>query len=235
MEKIKRQTGTVWLDKEQKKVDRSRITEAEQLREKFAVNIFNAAIIANNALQKVKDLCKVGAEKCYFEFLKESGEFIGDKLKITTHTYYSFDHCIKIQHEVVAEIAYDENNMFLAKDQFKAFIDGRLTDNQKFIKSLILSAFQNVKGKFDHKKINSLLKFRMDPSVVKDKLFLKACTTLESAKMEVGKNYYDRIFVKNGKKWDLVNLQFSGIRPTNELGEKTLIGGKKESEVSDGK
>ncbi len=213
MNKIKKQGGNQWKDSNGMLVDVKRITLHEKMGEKNAVKTANLALKAEALLVELKTFMRKAAEDGLRAFLKEKGEVFEG---MRNYVYYNFDRSVRVVYEVQQEVVFDENQMQLAHDRFKVFVEHNLQENQGFLKDIILSAFKNRKGRFDNKKVNTLLSYRSADGLRDNAEFQAAVATLEEARKVKGVNVYDRVYVLEGGEYRPIQLQFSAIEPETE-------------------
>lgn len=211
MEKIeiKKQTGTSWVDENGVMVELKRVTNLEKQREAHAVKIAAKAVVIEKNLKELKELMNNAFSAMQVELSKEAGT----EVSIKGHTFYSFDGSLKIFREVSPEIEFDEGMMQAAYTIFQEYINTVLfAPEHAMVRELILSAFKTIRGKFDNRKITTLIQQKDNEAIKDNEQFQKAIQLVQSAKKIVSEKTYDRVFIKNNTgEYEQVNLNFSGI------------------------
>ena len=211
MRKISKQQGSQWTDEKGIQVETRRITKLEKVREAHASKIGAMAIKAEAALLDLKFAINEAILMISEELKKESGTA---QLDIRGHTFYNFDKSVKVFRQISPMIDYDEGKMQAASAAFNEFVEKRMGDKPEleFLKGMILSAFQTTRGKFDTRKINTLLQQRDNIFVSNDTDFQNAIRMVVEAKVIREERVYDQVYLKNpeSKEYDVVNLNLSG-------------------------
>lgn len=206
---IKKQTGTAWTDHNGLQVEMKRVTPLEKAKEKYAFSLAQKAMTCEKHLLELKSVFDDAFKTMQKELSKETGTDVD----LRGHTFYSFDRKIKIFRDVSPEVEYDEGMMQAAYQLFEEYITGCLfAPEHEMVKSLILSAFKTVRGKFDNRKINSLIQQKNNPSVINNAQFQNAIELVVKARKVINEKAYDRVFVQNENgEYVQINLNFSGL------------------------
>lgn len=206
---IKKQTGNTWTDQNGFQVEMKRVTPLEKAKEKNAVAIAQKAVLVEKHLMELKTIF----DEAFKTMQKELSKETGTDVDLRGHTFYSFDRKIKIFRDVSPEVEYDEGMMQAAYKKFEEYISGCLfAPEHEMVKSLILSAFKTVRGKFDNRKINSLIQQKNNPSVLENEQFQHAIELVLKARKVINEKAYDRVFVQNENgEYVQINLNFSSL------------------------
>jgi hypothetical protein len=209
MIELKKQTGTQWTDEKGLQVEVKRVTTLEKAKESHAYKIAIKAVAIEKSLTELKVMVDAAISAMQKELSKEAGS----EVDLRGHTFYNFDRSIKIFREVAPEVEYDEGMMQAAYTLFEEYINGCLfAPEHELVKSIILSAFKTIRGKFDNRKINSLIQQKENESVKDNEQFQHAIELVLKARKVVNEKSYDRVFLRdeNGE-YIQVNLNFSGL------------------------
>lgn len=209
MFKIITQKGKEWIDVKDRPVPTEFIPSYEKLCEKKAVQLANKALSLEKNLYELKLLIEKIQEEVYKEFLKKHNEQDRD---FKNHTWYNFDRSIRIERYQNISIVFDDALMMLAKEKFQDYLTKK--ELPEAIVKLITNVFSTSKGKFDPRKVNTLLTFRNDEVLSKDTEFMEAIKILDEAKKEDITRSYDRISIRNDDgKYVSINLSLSSLNP----------------------
>jgi len=209
--RFKRQTGTQWTDNNGLLVDIKRITPLERLRERWAKKLANAALQVEKSLFELKEIFDQGVTACYEAFIND--------LDVTpeghkNHLFYDFAQTIKIDHTVQQDVDYDPNLMIMAYEHMKQFAqeyDGEEQEKGNVFAEMLLDSIKMSKGRFDNRKIASVLSYEDDPRVKKNPHFKKAIHAIKKAQKNTGVRMYDKVYIKEKGKWRLVLTSYTMV------------------------
>lgn len=204
--KNQKSTEQFWTDETGNKVQVSRTTKSERLQEREAFRLFTEATRLNAELSAFKERIKQTCQKVYDTYMAEKEI---NKASKGNFTFYNFDRSIKIVVNINERIEFDE----LGIEACKNLLDGFLTDNveskDEAIKSLIMDAFNNTKGRLDTKKVMNLLRYR---SKITNKSFQEAMKLLEESIRRPDSKTYFQVWFKDAEgQYKNIDLNFSSI------------------------
>ncbi len=207
---IKKQTGPEWIDSKGNSVEVKRITKLEKVRETEAVKIAKQAVKVETSLSVLKKMVIESTQKAYKAFLDENKV---DDQEMKNHVWYNFNETIKVSVESNAVVEYNSAEMILAYDFLEKFIG----ENDGVLPAMLLDSLKMTRGRFDNKKIKTLLNFEEDERVVNDENFQSCIKMVKKAKTIKGYKTYEKIHLKKDEKWIPIQLQFSATEvPENE-------------------
>ena len=213
---INRQKGPLWTDENGMQVELKRISVLEKVREKHAGAIGVKALVVEKALKELRQMIEAAIGAIKLELEKE----ITADLEIKGHTFYNFDRSVKIFRQVSPLIDFDEGKMQTAHAAFTEFVNKRMTDDQAFLKDMILSAFKTTRGKFDTRKINTLLAQRDNIFVSNDIDFQNAIRLVQEARVVREDRVYDQVYCRDPetREYILVNLNIATVVSASQPG-----------------
>lgn len=208
---VTKQKGALWYDHKGHEVEVKRVFPFEKLRDSIITSITKTAIKTEAALLKLKDEIDEKIEKLISAFLKENGIKVKDKPN--SFTFYNFNQTAKVVHEVKEETVYDANLMVVAYDKIKAFISKYSNSIDKIIVDMLLDALKSTKGRYDNRKIGTILSYQDHKSLKNNKMFQEGIAAIKKAKEPGSFKTYTRIYIKTtDDHWDILNTALSYVQ-----------------------
>jgi hypothetical protein len=201
---LKRQSGKTWRDAKGESVPSQYVRSYEKNDERAAQKIIKKVATAYKHLSELKELVETEMGNSVKLKLEETGAN-GQR----THSIYSFDKTIQIKQNYLDVIQFDEGLVAAARDSFDKFFERSLTDKNRALKKIIMSAFEKKGGKLDPKAILNLFKFRKE---IKDDDFQAALDFIEQASSSTPSKMYTQFYVKNKEgEYESIVLNFNSI------------------------
>ncbi len=199
-------TDVNWVDETGREIPYSRTTKAERLQEKVTSKIVKEALVINGDLNAFKTALKKACDEVFETFMKDKEiDYTGKG----NFTFHNFDRSIKIERNINERIEFDEMGITACKAKLMEYIDVNITSSDDALKSMIMDAFSNTKGKLDVKKVMSLLRYE---AKIKAGLYQEAMKLLKASIRVVDSKTYYKIYLRNeGGEYDVVELNFSNI------------------------
>lgn len=213
LETQKIQRGDSWSDESGNFVDKKRLFSHEVKAERSAVRIFNMALQVQEILSVLAEDADKSSEEIRLTHLKHKDPDLAKKEEGNprSFTFWSFNKDIKIEKVIIPLFGYEEEEVALCKKTFEEFLNeyGEKEDKEaKVLKDLVMSAFTTKRGRFDSKKLDSLLSYK---EKIKDEKFQEAVKILEGSRHEKKTKPYFNIYYKDDVgTYVQLNLRLSG-------------------------
>jgi hypothetical protein len=200
-------TGMPWKDEKGIEIQFKRITSYEKAAEKTTFKLFKFAEKANQQLTDLK--------KCFIEECEELVRVFVEEhdVDITkskgNHTFTNFDQSIRIEVKINKNIAFNDLFITACKEKLSSFLGDSITAEDQLVKTLVMDAFNNTKGRLDPKKVMGLLKYK---SKIKDPRYAEAMELLEKSITRPDSKTYFKVSARqdNGE-YKCIDLNFSSI------------------------
>ena len=197
----------VWVDENGYQIPVTYINAFDRMREAKAHKLANDAAKLHDKLQAFKQEAIQTAMDIYKRFLKEKGIDATDRKG--NFTFYDFDRKIRVEMDVKERITFDDMGIAAAKELLMKFLQDNVDAKAKFIKDLVMDAFQTSRGKLDVKKVLNLLKYE---SKIDDERFQEALKLIrESIIREDSKRYISISYRDGSGKWRPIVLNFASL------------------------
>jgi hypothetical protein len=209
-EKQKVQTGDSWVDDQGVLVDKKRLFTHETKAERAAVRLFNLGLKIQEELRELAEDADASSEDIRTSYMKHKEKETEEKSS-HSFTFYSFNKNIKVEKLVIAQIEYRDEEVKQCRQVFEEFLKefGTEEDEAKMLKELVLSAFTTKRGKFDSKKLDTLLGYK---EKIQNKKFQEAVKLLdESRSVKNTKPYFTISYRDNKGNYVPLNLRLSGV------------------------
>ncbi len=197
----------VWADENGYQIPVTYINAFDRMREAKAHKLANDAAKLHDKLQAFKQEAIQTAMDIYKRFLKEKGIDATDRKG--NFTFYDFDRKIRVEMDVKERITFDDMGIAAAKELLMKLLQDNVDAKAKFIKELVMDAFQTSRGKLDVKKVLNLLKYE---SKIDDERFQEALKLIrESIIREDSKRYISISYRDGSGKWRPIVLNFASL------------------------
>lgn len=200
-----KQQGDTWTDQDDTPVRFSRVTILERWEETNATRLLTKAKRIETGLIELHKYMEEIAKKAFEKYKERNPETTK-----SGHTWYNFDHSIKIVTDVQAQYYFDEDRIREVEERFLIFIKGFDSEQEEvaLLSSIVTAAFKKRGGKIDNSQLEKLIRHEKE---IKNKEFKQILSILKKAKKKDGVKVYFRIWEKMDDEYKLVQLNFSSI------------------------
>lgn len=206
--KQQKPSDKTWYNESGTPVPYEYVPPFERTNERSLSALAKEAIAINAKLSQYKERAFAEAKKLYADFVaKNEGKAPGKgKGGITL---FNFDRSIKLELSVNEQIVFDDSFIQLAKAELDALLEEGLQGAAKFVKPIVMKAFETSRGKLDTKRV---LELKRHTEAVNHPQYTKAMSFIDKAIRRPGSREYLRVYVKDetGKYVD-VQLNFSAL------------------------
>lgn len=200
-----KQQGNSWTDHDDASVQFSRVTTLERWEETNATRLLTKAKRVETSLIELHKYMEDIAKKAFEKFKERNPESTK-----SGHTWYNFDHSIKIVTDVQTQYTFDEDKLREIEEKFMNFIKGFDSEQEEIVllTSMVSSAFKKSGGKIETARLDKLIRFEKE---IKNKDFKQMIVLLKKVKKKDGVKVYFRIWEKEDDEYIQIQLNFSSI------------------------
>lgn len=200
-----KQQGNTWTDPNGNPVQFPRVNPLERWEETNANRLLTKAKRAETILIDLHNYMKEIAEKAFKKYKEKNPETTK-----SGHTWYNFDHTIKIVTDVQTQYTFDEDKLREIEEKFMDFIKGFGSESEEVVllTSIVSSAFKKSGGKIDNTRLEKLIGYEKK---IDNKDFKQMIALLKKVKKKDGVKVYFRIWEKEDDEYKQVQLNFSSI------------------------
>lgn len=200
-----KQQGNTWTDPNEVAIQFSRVTILERWEENNATRLLTKAKRVESNLIDLHNYMKDIAERAFEKYKERNPETTK-----SGHTWYNFDHTIKIVTDVQTQYTFDEDKLKEIEEKFMDFIKGFDSESEEvaLLTSMVTAAFKKSGGKVEVARLDKLIRYEKE---IKNTDFKQMIALLKKVKKKDGVKVYFRIWEKEDGEFRQIQLNFSSI------------------------